>query len=272
MRRGEHRGTFPAVGRAPLSLPPIPPNRRLPGLLLGAAIVVATIVGWRQFRFLTDDAHIAFRYAANSLAGRGLVWNPPPFRPVEGYTSFLWVVLLREIWRTTGLEPPIVSNYLSLGFGLATLWVVKGFVGRMGLPAALEPHRRVLLALALSGIVASRTFLTWLSSGLETALFNFCLTWWVFEALAPSARHNPTWAMRLSAAASATALARPDGLLAAAATPLLLLINRGWWAGPRIVRALALCPLAAIPAHLIWRRATYGLWLPNTYFAKHVAP
>lgn len=31
-------------------------------------------------------------------------------------------------------------------------------------------------------------------------------------------------------------------------------------------------PLLLPAAHLLWRRATYGEWLPNTYFAKHVAP
>ena len=24
--------------------------------------------------------------------------------------------------------------------------------------------------------------------------------------------------------------------------------------------------------HVLWRRATYGQWLPNTYYAKYVAP
>ena len=58
------------------------------------AACLAAWAGWREFLFLTDDAFIAFRYASNSLRGFGLVWNPPPFAPVEGYTSFLWVVLL----------------------------------------------------------------------------------------------------------------------------------------------------------------------------------
>ena len=59
------------------------------GLCLGAAVAVATYYGWKLFFFSTDDAYIAFRYVSNSLAGHGLTWNARPFRPVEGYTSFL---------------------------------------------------------------------------------------------------------------------------------------------------------------------------------------
>ncbi len=49
------------------------------------------------------------------------VWNPPPFMPVEGYTSFLWVAILDFFWRITGLTPPQSSNWLSLIFSYLTL-------------------------------------------------------------------------------------------------------------------------------------------------------
>ncbi len=78
---------------------------RLEWLFLSALLVAATaslIWGWRLFWFLTDDAFISFRYVSNSLAGHGYVWNAPPFRPVEGYTSFLWVALLDLVWRLFG--------------------------------------------------------------------------------------------------------------------------------------------------------------------------
>src|SRR3989442_1472314 len=42
--------------------------------------------------FLGDDSFISFRYARHLAAGRGLVWNPG--ERVEGYTNFLWVILM----------------------------------------------------------------------------------------------------------------------------------------------------------------------------------
>ena len=92
-------------------------------LVLGG---IGLFFGWRQFWFLTDDAYIAFRYVSNSELGHGYVWNAPPFLPVEGYTSFLWVVVLDVVWRTLGSEPPVSANWISLvwAYGILILGAV----------------------------------------------------------------------------------------------------------------------------------------------------
>ena len=77
---------------------------RVAGIAVFGVAAIGVVVGWWAFWFLCDDAFIAFRYAANLLHGWGLVWNPPPFAPVEGYTSFLWVVLLALVWALTGWQ------------------------------------------------------------------------------------------------------------------------------------------------------------------------
>ena len=238
-------------------------------ILLGIALL-GSIGGWFVFYFLTDDAYITFRYVSNSLAGRGLVWNPAPFRPVEGYTSFLWAIVLRTVWSLTGIEPPESSSVISLFFGWGTLLLGYRFVMRMRLPAALAGDRLMLLAALLVGVLSNRTFLAWLSSGLETAMFNFLLIWFSYEALAPAAsRASACWVVRLTTAAGLAYLTRPDGMLAVACAVAILLpdaIERG-----SARRLLAALPLALLPIHMLWRHATYGEWLPNTYYAKHVS-
>ena len=97
--------------------PPAMDRRPLAALLFATAAAIA-IAGYFEFRFLTDDAFISFRYVSNALAGRGLVWNPAPFLPVEGYTNFAWVVLLGGVWAVTGIEPPVAANPISLVLGL----------------------------------------------------------------------------------------------------------------------------------------------------------
>jgi arabinofuranosyltransferase len=252
------------------------------GVCLGLAVVIATYAGWKLFLFTTDDAYIAFRYISNSLAGHGLTWNPPPFRPVEGYSSFLWVIVLREVWRIFGVEPPVAANYISLVFGYATLFIGYRFMARMRLPGVLSSKRWILIGLVMLGTVSNRTFLTWLSSGLETSLFNFLFTWWIYVGTTSAYGRSRSWAVRLSIAATLTALARPDGLLAVAATPLMLaaasagLILRARGPLQRVHQLLLALrgswPLAGLAVHLVWRRLTYGEWLPNTYYAKHVGP
>src|SRR3989454_3860769 len=242
---------------------------------LGLAAAVATYLGFRLFLFLTDDAYIAFRYISNRRLGYGYVWNPPPFLPVEGYTSWLWVALLDLVWTATGIPPPDAANYVSLLLGFATLCLGYRFVARMALPPELARHRLLFLALILLGTVTNRTFLAWLSSGLETSLFNFCFTLWIYHALAPSAHRGRWWVFRLSLATTLTALARPDGLLALLGTAALLglhVLQRGAPLRRRIGELACAFPLAGVPLHLIWRRWTYGEWLPNTYYAKYNKP
>ena len=93
---------------------------------IAVAASIGLVFGWWLFWFLCDDAFIAFRYVSNSIAGHGYVWNPPPFRPVDGYTSFAWVALLDLVWRITGVQPPESANVLLLlfAFGVAALAAV----------------------------------------------------------------------------------------------------------------------------------------------------
>jgi arabinofuranosyltransferase len=226
--------------------------------------------GWREFWFLTDDAHIAFRYIANSLAGYGYVWNPPPFLPVEGYTSFLWVVLLEATWRFLGVEPPSAANYLSLGFAYLTLLLVVAMILRLQLRPELARWRIPALGLVLLGCLSNRTFLAWTSSGLETALFNFLFISWIYRVGFERGNH---WALTCVVAAL-TYLARPDGLLHVAATLALSIYHITRASSPRVRwRATLGCtPLLLVPLHLAWRRGFYGEWLPNTYVAKYLGP
>ena len=187
-----------------------------------AILLAAVFGGWKLFWFLTDDAYIAFRYISNWKAGLGLVWNPPPFNPVEGYTSFLWVILLGTLWALTGLEPPVTANWVSLFFGYGTLFMVYLFLRALDLPQVLRPFRYRLLALVLLGIIVNRTFLIWLSSGLETALFNFFFIWWLYETCVGFRLKSKAWIFRLASSALGAYLTRPDGLLLIPASLLLI--------------------------------------------------
>jgi len=242
-------------------------NRWALVLLLLAGVFL--IVGWRWFWFLTDDAYISFRYVSNSILGHGYVWNPPPFRPVEGYTNFLWVVLLDFVWRALGIAPPQSANYLSLSFSLFSLVLVSWMVLRIRWNENLRRYRLLFLGLVLVAITTNRTFLTWTSSGLETAMFDFFLVLWVCCCLfVPSS--SIRWVFSVTSAAACMSLTRPDGLLFLAATVVLLSLSylRKQRSRDRFQRLAAAFPLLAVPAHLAWRRMTYGEWLPNTFYAK----
>lgn len=232
-------------------------------VLTGLAVLV-TWWGWRAFWYLTDDAFIVFRYVVNRQAGWGYAWNPPPFLPVEGYTCFLWVLLLDLASSVTGRPPTELANPLAVLFSYGTVVLLAAATTlvwrrlRSPLPLALP------LLLSLAFTVSNRSFLAWTSSGLETALFDFLLHGWLLCALLLAWR-GPRWLVGMAVAATLLALTRPEGWLYVGSTVVL----GAWLARERRGLALAsLLPFALVVAHLLWRRATYGAWLPNTAYAK----
>ncbi|MHC4236384.1 MAG: hypothetical protein ACYSUQ_14800, partial [Planctomycetota bacterium] len=118
------------------------------------------------YTFLTDDAFISFRYARNLSEGLGLVFNPG-FERVEGYSNFLWVVLLAGV-NALGLAPESAAHALTGGATVALWCLVVWFVYRTP-PAA---GRRWLLLAAPLFLAATRSVAVWSTSGLETRLFE----------------------------------------------------------------------------------------------------
>ena len=230
--------------------------------LAAFAVVVAGNLAW-----MCDDAFIAFRYVANAHDGHGLVWNRAPFAPVEGYTCFGWVVLLWLTWEATGVAPPDAAHALSISFGVLLLLATAAAAARVQDRAGRRMPVPIVL-LAVLCVAASRTSLHWFTSGLETAMFNLAFVGWVFAAFRADAARSERRLWIWSCWAAMAALTRPDGLLLVAATAAAgaaatLRGERSRWATIR-----ALSPLVTVVAHVAWRRATYGEWLPNTYYAK----
>jgi arabinofuranosyltransferase len=224
-------------------------------LWIGAGLLL--LAGWAAFHFLCDDAYIAFRYVAARQAGWGYTWNPPPFPAVEGYSSFLWILILDAVQTLTGASPPQSAPVLSLICTAATAWSVGRFAMRLPLPASYAPHRLALLALLLALPLTNRTVFAWASSGLETALWMLLLARWAVAALDDRRAALAGYAALMS-------LARPDGLLFFGATAL--------WIALRALRdrrlPASLLAGLLVGAHLLWRKLTYGAWVPNPYFAK----
>lgn len=236
---------------------------RLALLILGS--LAALVLGFTAFQFLCDDAFIEFRYVRNVHDGVGFVWNGPPFRPVEGYTSFLWVALLAAVWDATGLDPTASALPLSLLFSVGTTLLVLAAAVRLPLAPAWEPHRFAVAVGVMVATLTNRAFLMFTSSGLETPMWTFTFALWGYAALV--ARAPP---VAVASIAAIGALVRPDGLLLVGTTGLWI----AWRAyrDRRPVDLLALAPFLLVVGHLLWRHSVYGFWVPNTYYAKHVAP
>jgi hypothetical protein len=207
--------------------------------------------------FLCDDAFISFRYADRLASGDGLVFQRG--ERVEGYTNFLWIVLLAGGIRL-GIRPEVLAAPLGAAISLGFLGAVLFTAARRGRVAALP------FAFLLAG---SSAWAAWSTGGLETALFAALLGGAAFALSEETGPRTVGWRLALSSACLALAvLTRPEGALVAACL-LLVLLRRGsavvpgaslaaWTAGWAV-------PLAA---HTLWRHAYYGRWLPNTAAVK----
>ncbi|MCB9876797.1 MAG: hypothetical protein H6835_04255 [Planctomycetes bacterium] len=246
-------------------------GRGVSGLLL-LLLCVGMVCGAQALSFLCDDAFITFRYVSNARDGAGLVWNPAPFAPVEGCSSFLWASLLWAVWSWSGIEPPDAANVLSMAFGVLQFAIIAFAAMRLkhrdGRPVGAVIWLAVLLA-----VVTNRTFLQWQTSGLETALFNACFLGWVISGLCVDGAPHRTraWVVWHTCALLAE-LTRPDGLLLVAATCCCAVMagvtRRASWS--RLLTGAL--PVLVVVAQLVLRRIYYSEWLPNTYYAKVLAP
>lgn len=222
--------------------------------LLLLAVVLMGVQAWGLGFCFQDDAYISMRYARNLAEGSGLVYNPG--ERVEGYTNFLWTVLLSLPFALT-LPAEGTIWWAGLGSGvllLAGTGALAWSVSRNPLAAGIA----AVLVAAIPAVVAESVM------GLETALFaglvTLALARWIREEQAALAR---PWGGVLFGLALLT---RPEGYLVAGLALLADLASKGW-ARTAFWWRWGACALLG-GAHLAFRLAYYGDLVPNTFHAK----
>jgi hypothetical protein len=240
--------------------------RRGASLLLAALILGLGLAHILYLQFLYDDAFISFRYAKNLVAGLGLVFNSG--ERVEGYSNFLWTLLMAVVIRVGG-DPERWSLVLGAVFELGALGVVMWAAHRRGLG--------LLTAGAL--LAASSAWAAWGSGGVETSLFTLCVTLGAValmlglgESAGPALGAGVAdgrWFLASAVAFGLGALTRPDGLLPAGCAFLIVVVlaARGRIGWNAVLAWSALLALCVVP-HLLWRLSYYGRLVPNTFAVK----
>lgn len=233
-----------------------------PFLLLGLLLVSHELILSRaNFYQVVDDAYIGFRYSRNFARGHGLVYNLG--ERVEGYTNFLWVVLL-SLFSRAGMDIPKTSIVLGMGLSLLCLLYT------LRLSKSLSSFSAPWNSLCGLMLIADGSFAFWAVSGMETLMFTALLVMGTSFFL-----QEEVWGERghhFSAIVFALAtLTRPEGGLFAM-TALLWLSLNAW--GKRDRASLAklfswafLFFLIFIP-YFLWRWAYYGYLLPNPFYVK----
>jgi arabinofuranosyltransferase len=247
------------------------------------ALVVLGVASYAMMRLLEepfpfDDSFISFRYADNLVRGRGLVYNPGDH--VEGYTNFLWVLLVAAGMRL-GFEPLSVSGAIG---GVAFLGnvVLCALVAR----SASTGRMASLLGLtAVAWLVLPADYIPFARCGLETIFVSLLAL--ATGVIAHGGRDgrglvSDSWrrGWLVSVAPTLLVLTRLDGALFAVASACVTTVKTIREVHPRdgwteSVRAAALVLVrrfwlfvVVIAAWMLWKRLYYGEFLPNTYYAK----
>lgn len=211
-------------------------------------------------RWVQDDAFITFRYASNCLNGLGAVFNENEY--VEGYTSFLWM-MLSVVPLAIGAVDPLFSMQL-LGLLLyCGSFVVASLLLREASRLPLWWCGALLVPFALN-----YSYRTWAVSGMEVPLVSFLLSVAVFLLVRPLSLFT---SIGIGLTAALLLMSRMDSVFMLGATSVIALLTRtnrergtliSWSSTALLVFFSIYVPYTG------WRLWYYGDIFPNTYYAK----
>jgi hypothetical protein len=231
-----------------------------------AFVVCAALLTWHAvyyIPFFADDAFISLRYAERFLEGLGLTWTDG--ERVEGYSNFLWVLLVAFVG-LGGQDLVLTARAVGIACGIAMIaaffWVQRDRSPRVGIAAAVVAG----LAMVLSGPVAAHCV-----GGLEQPLLSALVVWGLactFPLLDRDAPRVGEVAMP-GVLFGLASLTRPDAPLIVASVCAAFVLARGPSRDSLRTASLIACFAAAFYlAQLGFRLGYYGEWIPNTARGK----
>jgi len=228
-------------------------------LILSLVTLAIFAVGLAAFHYIPDDTFITLRYARNVLRGEGFVFNPG--ERVEGYTNFLWLLIVVCAGKL-GFPLVAAARTLSLLFSVGTLALVARAARRDAASEGADPGWRQAIGVFLPSamLAASPPFLVWSASGSEIPLFTFVL---VAGFMLLRAGNRPGATLIVF---GLLGLVRPEGTLFFSIAFFRLLARSQ---RRTMVAVLGIGTAAVFYApYLAWKWSYFHAFLPNTFYAK----
>jgi len=230
--------------------------------------IIIFIILVSQFNFIQDDSFITYRYVRNILRGYGPIFNTT--ERVEGYTNFLWVMILSLCGKLGFSFSEIIpaSQLLGVACGICTIALVY-FFSLYHLKIQMMWSLFVVLLLSLN-----YSFAYWAVSGMETGLFTVLITLGVFIFL--KKEQNMRSLLTISLILGIASITRPEGTLVwFLITVNALLIDIFYERERRRTKQIFLnlvylvIPYVVMVAPLfVFRISYFRSLLPNTFYAK----
>ena len=247
---------------------------RMARIGLVIAILLYLFLAQRVFVYCPDDAFITYRYSVNVAQGYGPVFNrnAPISDRTEGFSCPLFMLLTALVSKLPlPMDLLLRMKFFGIVCAIGTFVLVQKLARRLGLPGWAVGLVPVLLAV-------HPAFVTNSIDGMETALAALLTTWAALRFLEEgnergTENRDADFIQNSKSAGSAmlfafAALVRPEALLLGLLAGGLLLAAKTI-SPPHKTRWL-LTFLLPVVAYFLWRRWFYGLWMPNTFYAKSV--
>lgn len=234
-----------------------------------------------SINFIQDDAFTSLRYVKNFVEGNGLVFNIG--EKVEGYTNFLWVILLSGIYKAgllfkLNFDLPKLTQLLSTFFGF--VFLISIFITSKKILSNFKNYNNSLQYVALIFpilVLFTTPFNYWSFSGMETTLFATLTLLSVYFLIDFGKGSNHIIFLVLS---TLNSLLRPEGLLffiLLIAVDIIynLLVDTNFNQSDLKTKIISREKIKVIALFFLiqllyfsFRLAYYGYPLPNTYYAK----
>lgn len=236
-------------------------------------------------KFLQDDAFITFRYVENFVHGNGLVFNIG--EKVEGYTNFLWLLLL-SVFSFLKFDLLSMSQYLSVGFGVLILFAAYKISGIINLQPDFSQQKKtkegsepgyvniIFNIIPVVLLVFTGAFTYWSVSGMESSMFIFfaMLSIYYYIKEKDSEAVNYKFALYLFVAS----LTRPEGLylffiILFHKVLVTFITKKNIGESIKILFSknnLVTYLIFIVPTglYILFRISYYGYPFPNTFYAK----
>ncbi len=226
--------------------------------------------------WMIDDAAITFAYSRNLADGFGPVLQPG-VEPVEGFSNPVWMLLL-AFGKLVGLFDHGtvfgVPDYVLFPKGLALLCCAAILTLVYVAAKRVTPRPALVTLIAGVALAVNSSFIIWCFSGLENSVYALVATALAVVILCgvnSGTLLTTKIAVSTGALAALAGLSRPDGVIYAAAFPIVVALFTRRGGLPAAIRAVLLSAAGFIVpfgGYLLFRWIEYGRLLPNTAIAK----
>jgi len=225
-------------------------------IFMGVLCIILFSISLYFFNYIPDDTFITLRYARNAIRGYGLVFNR--FDRLEGYSNFLWLILLIAAGKA---QLPLIlsARALSLLLTFVSIFLTAVYAARLSRPYRSTGNKALIIGMPAIAMAASSAVSTWSLSGTEIPLFTTMLL------LSAIALIDGKKYLSLSLAAT-LGLIRPEGIVFFALF-LFLIADESRESGKALLVGIAIAAALYLP-YLAWKVNYFGSIIPNTYYAK----